>query len=99
MPAVAVTVTCPSAFVVCAVDGFKVAVAPLVGAEKVTDTPLTGLLLASVTVATNGLGKAIVTGVFWLEPPVAVIVVATPALLVRMKIAGLDTPDTAAMTE
>jgi hypothetical protein len=48
--------------VVEAVPLANVPLAPLAGAANVTTTPLTGLLLASVTVATRGAANAALIG-------------------------------------
>ena len=47
----------------------KVPLAPVPGAVKVTETPLTGLPLPSVTVATRGAPKAVPTVALWVQPP------------------------------
>ena len=68
------------------------------GAVNVTDTPGTGLPLASSTVTTSGLVKLVVTTVLCGVPAVAVIVVGVPGLLVRLNVAGVPTPLTDAVT-
>ena len=60
----------------------KVSLAPLAGPAKVTAAPGTGLPKASVTVATSGLAKAVLTVAVCPDPEVAVIVVAAPAVMV-----------------
>ena len=54
-------------------DPGKVPLAPLDGAVNVTITPLTGLLLASVTVACNAVANATFTFVLCPDPALAVI--------------------------
>jgi glycosyltransferase involved in cell wall biosynthesis len=71
---------------------------PPPGAEKVTTAPLTGLLLASVTVATRGAAKDVLIGAFCGVPPVGVITAAAPALFVSAKLAGVPAPAAAAVT-
>jgi hypothetical protein len=56
---------------VVAVELDKLALAPVVGAAKVTVTFATGLLLASVTVACSAAPNAVFTLADWPEPPVA----------------------------
>jgi len=76
----------------------KVPLGPEPGAVNVTVTPLTGLPLASFTVATNGAAKGVVTAALCPEPLVAVIDAAGPAVLVSAKLAGVATPGTEAVT-
>ena len=77
----------------------KVPPAPPDGAEKVTFTPPTGLLLTSVTEAWNCVGKMVPTGADCGVPATAVIEVGTPAaLLVREKVAELMAPAVVAVT-
>jgi hypothetical protein len=73
----------------------NVALAPEAGAVKVTVTPLTGLLLESVTVATNGLANAVLTVALCPPPLVAVRCAGAPAVLVNAKLAGANAPDVA----
>jgi hypothetical protein len=73
----------------------NVELAPEAGAAKITVTPLTGLLLASVTVATNGLANAVPTMALCPPPPVAVSFAAAPAVLVKAKLTGVNVPDEA----
>jgi hypothetical protein len=75
----------------------NVALAPEAGAVKVTETPLTGLLLASVTVATNGLANAVLTVAVCPPPLVALRCAAAPAVLVKAKLAGVS-PEIVAVT-
>ena len=83
MLAVAVTVTCPAALVV-PVVGLNVAPAPLEGVGSVTDTPLTGLLLVSVTVATNGFANAVLSTLRSDPSRWSPTVFAVPAVLVNV---------------
>ena len=71
---------------------------PLVGAVKVTVTPLTGLFPESFTVACNCVVYAVLTVALCGVPPVAVILAAAPVRLVSEKFAGVATPDTVAVT-
>src|SRR2546427_92877 len=71
---------------------------PLVGAVKVTVTPLTGLFPESFTVACNCVVYAVLTVALCGVPPVAVILAAAPVRLVSEKFAGVATPDTVAET-
>lgn len=70
---IAVTRLCPPA---------KIAPAPKVGEVNVTAAPLTGLLPASLTVATSGAANAVFTGVLCPPPLVAVIDAGAPPVLV-----------------
>ena len=72
---------------------------PVPGAVKLTVTPLTGLPPASLTVACSGVLNAVLVVVFWGVPPVATILAGLPALLVRLKLAEVPTPETLAVTE
>ena len=76
----------------------NVPLAPLPGAVNVTVTPLTGLLLASFTVAAMAVAKLVFTAVLCGVPDVAVMLAGVPAVLVRLKLAGVPTPETAAVT-
>ena len=81
-------------------DPLKAAPAPVAGAVKVTVTPLTGLLLASVTVATNGLANAVLIVALCPPPLVAVRFAGGPTVLVlvKAKIADVVAPDVEAVT-
>jgi hypothetical protein len=57
--------------------------APEAGALKVMLTPETGLPLASFTMATNGLLKAVLMTVLWPPPDAAVMVAGAPAVFVK----------------
>ena len=72
--------------------------APLVGAVNVTVTPLTGLFDASFTVACSAVVNAVLTVELCGVPAVAEMLDAAPARLVREKLAGVETPDTEAVT-
>jgi len=76
----------------------NVPLAPLAGALKVTVAPLTGLLLASLTVATNGAAKAVLMVTLCGVPLVAEMFAGMPAVLVKEKFAGAATPATVAVT-
>jgi len=65
----------------------KVPLAPLDGGVKVTTTPLTGLLPASVTVATRVAANAVLIGALCGVPLVAATFAGGPALLVSAKFA------------
>ena len=75
----------------------KVPLAPVAGAVNVTTKPEFGTPPV-VTVATNGLVKAAVTTALCPDPLVTVIVSTGVAELVRVKLAGVDTPETEAAT-
>ena len=92
-------VATPLAFVVAVfTPPAKVPLAPLVGAVKVTSTPLTGLFPASVTVATNGAVNAVLIGALCPEPLVTTTLAAGPTLFVSEKFAEVATPVTEAVT-
>ena len=90
----------PEVFVVAVLAGENVALAPpaLGTAVKVTVAPLTGLPPESTTVAESNVLKAVLIAAVCGVPPVAVMVAAEPAVLVREKAAGVVTPDTLAFT-
>ena len=67
----------------------NVPLAPLAGGVNVTTTPLTGLLPASVTVATKSAANAVLMAALWPEPLVAVTFAAVPALFVNEKFADV----------
>ena len=79
-------------------DPPKVALAPLDGAVNVTVTPLTGLPLASVTVACSAVVNAVLIAALCGVPAVAVMFAAAPAVLVRLKLAVVAKPATLAVT-
>jgi hypothetical protein len=68
------------------------------GMTNVTVTPPTGLPLASFTVATRRFAKAVLIGVLWPDPLVAVIDAGGPGVLVRANAAGVATPVTLPFT-
>src|ERR1700680_1738223 len=68
------------------------------GAVNVTVTPEIRLLLASFTVACSAVANAVLIVGLGGFPPVAAIVAAAPALLVRAKLAEVATPETDAAT-
>jgi hypothetical protein len=76
----------------------KVPLAPDAGAVNVTDAPLTGFESLSTTVATRGAANAAPTTALCPDPLVGVIDAAAPAVLVRLKLAVVDTPATDAVT-
>jgi hypothetical protein len=76
----------------------KVPVAPVVGAVNVTVAPLTGFEFLSNTVAARGSAKAVSTVALCGVPLVAVIDAGAPAVFVRLKLAGVETPETVAVT-
>jgi hypothetical protein len=92
-------VATPLAFVVAVfTPAANVPLAPLPGAINVTTTPLTGLLPASVTVATNGAVNAVLIVALCPEPLVVVTFAGGPTRLVREKFAVVETPLTDAAT-
>jgi hypothetical protein len=81
-------VATPLAFVVAVFTPLaNVPLAPLAGGVKATTTPLTGLLLASVTVATKGAPKAVLIVVLCPDPPVTVTFAGAADVFVRAKFA------------
>ena len=90
----------PLAFViaVAVAEPLKAALAPDVGAVNVTVTPLTGLLLASFTVACNAVVNAVLTVALCGVPAVAVTLAGLPARFVKLKLAEVPTPLTDAVT-
>ena len=76
----------------------NVPVAPEAGAVKVTVAPFTGLLPASFTVACIAVANAVLMVVLCGVPAVAVMPAAAAAVLVRLKLAGVATPPTEAVT-
>jgi hypothetical protein len=77
----------------------KAPLAPVEGAVNVTATPLSGLLSASVTVATSGFVNCVLTFVLWPLPLVAVMMAGAPAEFDKLKLAGVAAPVAAAVTE
>ena len=72
--------------------------APLPGAAKVTVAPGAGFPKVSVTRATMGAPKAVLTTVVWVAPPVSAMFVAGPARLASPKLAAVPTPGAEAVT-
>jgi hypothetical protein len=92
-------VATPLAFVVAVfTPPANVPLAPLPGAVNVTNTPLTGLFPASVTVATKGAPNAVLIAALCPDPLVTATLAAGPTLFVSEKLAGVATPDTDAVT-
>ena len=86
------------AIVIVAVPFENVPLAPLAGAVNVTCTPLIGLLLPSVTLACSAVVNAVFTVALCEAPAVAAIFAAPPGMFVRLKLAGVVTPGTLAVT-
>ena len=81
-------------------EGPNEPLAPLAGAVNVTVTPARRLLLASLTVTASAVVKLVFTVALCGVPVVAVMLAGGPgtaALLVKLKTAGVDTPDTVAV--
>ena len=92
-------VAIPDAFVdAVATPPANVPLAPFPGAANVTVAPLTPLPKESFTVACSCVANAVLTVALCGVPAVAVIVEAAPARLVIEKLAGVETPDTDAVT-
>src|SRR4051794_13091282 len=68
------------------------------GAVKVTSEPLYGLPKLSATLTESGVGNGLPAIPLWLFPPLMESTGA-PGELVRVKVAGLATPTTDAVTE
>ena len=75
------TVATPLLLVVTVAEPVKVPLAPLIGAAKVTEAPLTGLLLASFTVACRAVANAVPTVALCGVPAVALMLPLPPATL------------------
>ena len=80
------------ATVIVAVPFENVPLAPLAGAVNVTCTPLTGLLLPSVTLACRAVVNTVLTVALCEAPAVAVMFAAGPGLLVSEKFAAASVP-------
>jgi hypothetical protein len=76
----------------------NVPLAPVDGAVKVTVAPLIRFWPLSTTVTTSGAGNMALMGALCGVPLVAVIATGAPAVLVRLKLASVGTPGTAAVT-
>jgi hypothetical protein len=94
--AVTVAVAIPAPFVIAVAVPI---LAPLPGPENVTVAPPTGFPPISFTTTDSGAGKAVLTVVLWLFPPVAVTVAGEPGRFVTENVAGFATPLTLALTE
>jgi hypothetical protein len=76
----------------------NVPLAPVVGTSNVTTAPGTGFWFPSTTVATNGTANVELTVAVCGVPLVAVIEMSAPVMFVRVKLAGVATPATVAVT-
>jgi len=85
VPVVSVTADAPA-------EPLKLPLAPLPGAVKVTVTPVTGLPLASFTWAFNATAKTPLIVALCGVPAAAVMVAGSPAVFVKLKVAGVATP-------
>ena len=88
-------VATPLPFVVTLVDPPKVPLAPLPGAANVTVIPLNGWPPESSTVACSAVANAVFTVALCGVPALAMMLTG---VLVRLKLAGVATPDTLAVT-
>lgn len=79
-------------------DPENAALAPVAGAVNVTVTPLTGLLLASFTVACSAVAKAAFTVALCGVPAVAITLAGIAEMFVKLKSARLANPETLAVT-
>jgi hypothetical protein len=79
-------------------DPLNVAVAPLAAAVNVTVTPLIRLPPLSFTVACSAVANAVLMAVLCGVPVVVAMLAAGPTLLVKLKLAGVATPETVAVT-
>ena len=91
-------VATPLPFVVTLVDPPKVPLAPLPGAANVTVMPLNGCPPESFTVACSAVANAVFTVALCGVPPLAMMLAGVTAVLVKLKLAGVATPDTLAVT-
>jgi hypothetical protein len=91
-------VAIPLLFVVTVVEPPKVPLAPDPGAVNVTLTPLTGLLLASFTVACSPVANAVPIVELCGVPVVAEILAGGAVVFVRLKFAEVLTPLAVAVT-
>jgi hypothetical protein len=76
----------------------NIPLAPEDGAVNVTIALPTGFCPTSTTVTTKGWVNALVTVVFCAFPPLARIDAGAPVVFVRLKVAGVSTPETDAVT-
>jgi hypothetical protein len=88
----------PLLSVVTVVEPPNVPLAPEPGAENVTLAPLTGLLLASLTVACNAVLNAVLMVTLCGVPVVAVMLAGGAVVFVRLKFAGVLAPTAVAVT-
>jgi hypothetical protein len=89
VPVVACTVFVPPA---------KVPLGPVLGAVKVTVTPLTAFPKPSWTVAAKPVGKLVLMGSIWPDPLVAVMAAGAPATFVNKKVGPVVTAGLAPVT-
>jgi len=73
-------------------DPLNAALAPLDGVVKTTLAPLTGLPLASFTVAWSAVPNVLLTTADCGVPALAVMLAAGPAVLVKLKLAAVASP-------
>jgi hypothetical protein len=76
----------------------NVPLAPVAGAVKVTVAPLIRFWPLSTTVTAKGAGNAVLIGALCGVPLVGSTEAGAPAVLVRLKLAGVGTPTAAAVT-
>ena len=79
-------------------DPLNVPLAPVPGALKLTVTPLSGLLLASLTTACSAVANAVFTVALCGVPEFAATLAGSTALFVKLKLAGATTPEAVAVT-
>jgi len=91
-------VATPLALVTAVLPLVNVALAPDAGTANVTVTPLTGLFPASFTVTCSAVPNAVLITALCGVPAVAIMDAADPEVLVRVKLAGVVTPETLAVT-
>ena len=85
-------VATPLALVPTLGDALNVPDAPLAGAANVTNTSVTPLPNASVTVAFSAVANAVLICALCGVPAVAVMLAGGPGLFVRLKFAEMGTP-------
>jgi hypothetical protein len=83
---------------VAVVEPLNVALAPVAGAVNVTVAPFTRFPPISFTVAWSAVAKAVLVVAVCGVPAVAVMLAGAPTLLVKLKLAGVATPATLAVT-
>jgi hypothetical protein len=79
-------------------DPGNVPLAPFPGAVNVTDAWFTGLPFASFTVACSAVANAVFIPVLCPDPAVLVITAGGPAVLVKLKLAGVPAAGVLAVT-